>query len=236
ISFRRRGRIVTTLKEGQSKETAPLEPPPDRPGAERLYVIVVSEGICSTHRLPEVGEVSIGRSEAADIRIDQPWISRQHAILHVGPKLRLQDLGSANGTSVRGARIDTGQFVDLAPGDAIDLGRSMLLVQKLSVAAHQQRVWPHGYFMELLARECTRASNFGLGFVVVRIQAESTTSAREIEAELAQSLRAVDIVAAYGPGEYELLVVERTEPQALDLVTQMAASLAARGCRIRVGM
>ena len=51
--------------------------------------------------LPAVGEVLIGRDEANVIRIDDPSVSRQHAILRVGTGLEIEDLGGANGTFVR---------------------------------------------------------------------------------------------------------------------------------------
>jgi two-component system, NtrC family, response regulator AtoC len=103
---------------------------------QQLCVIVVTDRVCSTHQLPERGQLTIGRSPSCDISIDQPSISRQHAILHLEPSLRVQDLGSANGTVVRGQRLE-GKTVDVVPGDTIEIGRSILLVQKLSSTVEQ---------------------------------------------------------------------------------------------------
>ena len=55
-----------------------------------------------TFALPAEGAVTIGRGEGSAIRIDDPSVSRSHAVLHVGRQLTIQDLGSANGTMVRG--------------------------------------------------------------------------------------------------------------------------------------
>jgi transcriptional regulator with PAS, ATPase and Fis domain len=115
--------------------TEELSRPDGRP---ELCVIVVSDSVCSTHQLPEQGRLTIGRSQSCDIRIDQASISRQHAILHVGPTLRIEDLGSANGTVVRGEHI-VGKIVVVAPGDTIEIGRSILLVQKVSTARQGSR-------------------------------------------------------------------------------------------------
>ena len=108
--------------------TEELSRPDGRP---QLCVLVVSDSVCSTHQLPAQGRLTIGRSQTCDIRIDQPAISRQHAVLHVGPTLRIEDLGGANGTVVRGEHI-VGKIVVVAPGDTIEIGRSILLVQKVS--------------------------------------------------------------------------------------------------------
>ena len=51
-----------------------------------------------THMLPQEGLLTIGRAVDASIRIDDPSVSRLHVRLHVGAVLRVEDLGSANGT------------------------------------------------------------------------------------------------------------------------------------------
>jgi len=66
----------------------------------------------------------IGRSLAADIRFDDPTVSRRHALIVRQPDgLRVLDDRSLNGVFVNGARID-GQT--LADGDEILVGRYRL--------------------------------------------------------------------------------------------------------------
>lgn len=63
----------------------------------------------------------IGRGSEADIRIPDRSISRIHARLEPTPDgLRLEDLGSANGTRVNDVRIDGATYVSV--GDAITIG------------------------------------------------------------------------------------------------------------------
>jgi DNA-binding winged helix-turn-helix (wHTH) protein len=67
------------------------------------------------------GENVIGRSPDAGVWIDAPGVSRNHArIMVVGPNVTIEDLGSKNGTYVRGERI-TGPH-QLGDGDQIRLG------------------------------------------------------------------------------------------------------------------
>ncbi len=62
----------------------------------------------------------IGRGQSADIVLDSPAVSRQHARLsRVGNEYWLIDLGSTNGTKVNGQAI---QSICLQGGDVISFG------------------------------------------------------------------------------------------------------------------
>jgi two-component system, NtrC family, response regulator AtoC len=97
--------------------------------AQGLSLRVFGESGYTTHVLPASGDVVIGRSAEADIRIDDPSISRRHAVLHLGPPLSIEDLGSANGTRVRESRVEANTPIEIAPGEVVDLGSVMILVQ-----------------------------------------------------------------------------------------------------------
>ena len=83
----------------------PSSQPPasPEPRASLELVAVVGDAITVT-ALPARGSVTLGRGEECEIRIDSRSVSRRHAVLHIGPPLRIQDLGSANGTFVRDIR------------------------------------------------------------------------------------------------------------------------------------
>jgi DNA-binding winged helix-turn-helix (wHTH) protein len=67
------------------------------------------------------GDNLIGRGPDAQIRIDNPEVSRRHARLTVaGGTVTLEDLGSKNGTHRNGQRLD--RPVELADGDEIWIG------------------------------------------------------------------------------------------------------------------
>jgi DNA-binding NtrC family response regulator len=108
--------------------TRPVDPS-DLEDMGRLRILVITETGLSSHVLPPSGEVLIGRGNDCGLQIDHASISRRHALLHLGPPLSVEDLGSKNGTSVRGARIDAGTQVDFAPDDLIVAGTVTLIVQ-----------------------------------------------------------------------------------------------------------
>ncbi len=61
----------------------------------------------------------VGRSEDATLQLAQPNISRHHAEITVeGSQIRVRDLGSHNGTSINGARVDGQAVVRL--GDRLE--------------------------------------------------------------------------------------------------------------------
>jgi DNA-binding winged helix-turn-helix (wHTH) protein len=76
-------------------------------------------------------ESVLGRSLDADIRFDVPGVSRRHARLVVdGAHVALEDLGSQNGTYLRGERI-TGRAT-LADGDEVRLGPVAIVFRQVS--------------------------------------------------------------------------------------------------------
>ncbi|MEI7771232.1 MAG: FHA domain-containing protein, partial [Chloroflexales bacterium] len=64
--------------------------------------------------------LSLGRTSENTVMIASPLASRRHAELrHEGGGYMLYDLGSSNGTSVNGQRV---QALRLSPGDVITIG------------------------------------------------------------------------------------------------------------------
>jgi len=72
------------------------------------------------------GENVLGRDENVGLRIDAPGISRRHALIcGRGAETTLEDLGSKNGTYLRGRRLDG--RVALRDGDVFVLGEVALV-------------------------------------------------------------------------------------------------------------
>jgi len=67
------------------------------------------------------GEQLIGRGQDCPIQIDSPNVSRHHALVHVSAdRLLVEDLGSRNGTWLKGRRI--AGTAELNSGDAVRVG------------------------------------------------------------------------------------------------------------------
>jgi DNA-binding NtrC family response regulator len=104
-----------------------VAPPQKSPG---FSLRIVGDGLAEVVALPLAADLVIGRGAEADIRVDDGSISRKHALLSLGPKLRIKDLGSANGTRVADRPLEAGEWAEISAGEVIDLGSVMLILQR----------------------------------------------------------------------------------------------------------
>ncbi|QEF99862.1 Nitrogen fixation protein VnfA [Stieleria maiorica] len=104
-------------------------------GIDGGYLVTQSAGRWSdVFRLSAPGQVILGRSSTNDIAIRSERASRQHARVWSSPDgWMIEDLGSRNGTSVSGRRIDSP--TKLADGDKIEIaGYSLQFVHQIQSA------------------------------------------------------------------------------------------------------
>jgi DNA-binding NtrC family response regulator len=256
-------RDESPLPSSSLAQTAPRE--------RRYVLLVIGDQTKATYPLPDSGSVSIGRAPGNEVSIDDPSISRRHAILHLGANIRVEDLGSANGTRICDAkvfgprpaemlktaeimdrRVPSGGSAEVAPGNVIQIGSTILVVQHGAAASRPRRLWPHGYFEGCLEEECARAERVapdrdagGLNsgktkerpsFGVVRLHVDPGTPQRAVEEVLSIATRAVDVVAMYGPGEFEVLVIDADVPKIDDVKRRIITFLGERNVPARAGV
>jgi len=90
---------------------------------QAYLVVVAGPGLGEMHRL-EGQESVIGRSANVNVRLTDDGISRRHCrVVMAGDSVVLEDLGSANGTTVNGEPI---QRRELKEGDKVRLGTTVL--------------------------------------------------------------------------------------------------------------
>ncbi len=99
------------------------------------FLLVVGRDTYATYDLPASGALTIGRGESNAVRIDDPLASRTHACLHVGDAMYLEDVGSVNGTRVKDRIVKPGERVRIKVGETIQIGSSVLIVQKRAAQA-----------------------------------------------------------------------------------------------------
>jgi len=108
-------------------------------GAESAFLLVVGRDSYATYNLPASGSLTIGRGESNTVRIDDPLASRAHACLHVAEVMSLEDLGSVNGTRIKDQPIQRGERVSIRIGDTIQIGSSVLIVQRRTAPVEEVR-------------------------------------------------------------------------------------------------
>ena len=211
----RRSAVSSTIgmaiePEPRHTETFPLPgvergatPPGTDAGAdetgERHYLVVFHEDSSAMVPLPRSGDVVIGRSDAAELRLADPGVSRSHARLTMlGGEARLADLGSQNGTLVNGERIVGARL--LASADVITICRTTLVYHS-SRRGHAKRVFLDGAELRnRVTHEVERALRYDrfLSLIVIDVgprgQSPLAADRPRIEAALRGRLRSIDLV------------------------------------------
>ncbi|MRG92361.1 sigma 54-interacting transcriptional regulator [Polyangium spumosum] len=107
-----------------------------------LELVITTSDATSTRRLPASGRLTIGRDPRNQVHLHDPSVSRRHAVLDLGPPLRVEDTGSSNGLRVMTSeesdgtariverRVSPGHSMDIALGDGVQLGATLLVVQR----------------------------------------------------------------------------------------------------------
>jgi two-component system, NtrC family, response regulator AtoC len=205
-----------------------------RPGQLQLFVI--GGRAFATHPLQDAGTLTIGRSSQCDIEVDDRSISRRHATLSIGETVTIEDLGSANGTFVRGQRLTSGNPAVISVGELVALGSANIILQRRAHPVPARQVWTRATFELLLEEECAREAGSGAGFALLRIHADRRAPSSFLEETLTELLRESDVLARCGPHEYEVLLRETPAVNADGAARRIDSKLLERGLRCQISV
>lgn len=193
------------------------------------------------------GKKIIGRSDSAQIRVDQESVSRKHArIVSSGEgRWHIMDLGSTNGTFVNDQRIvDT----ELRDGDMVRIGQTIfkyLSGTNIESKYHEEiyrltnidgltQVYNKRFLLQTLEREFDRALRYSrlLSLVMLDIdhfkQINDTHGhlagdyiLREISGIILHHIRRMDVFARYGGEEFGLILPETDLAHALQICEKL---------------
>ncbi len=201
-------------------------------GAETSYsLLVLRDGESSTYPLGNSGKLLIGRSADAELRIDHASVSREHAALHLGETLAIEDLGSSNGTRVRDLPLQPGARVEIFPDDVVDLGAVLLVVQYRRIEQRLRRSCDRAFFELRVEEECEHARKSGVPFALARLEVEGGLGSHAIQLLLASDLRDEDLISSGSPGKYELLWLGATPAEAESRLAAITLRLTQRNLR-----
>ena len=190
---------------------------------ERVSLVVYHRDGVDVVPLKPGHAVVIGRAAPSDVVIEDPSVSRQHARFEpAGLGLLVQDLGTTNGTLVRGARIE--QPTLLQPNEEVILGSVTVCVQALGLQeARDLGLMSHESFVEHLDKEVTRAWAFKRSATLVMLQAPPTKAGKlsNWSSDVVRASRPVDHVGVYSLDTVELLLPEIDGQAALALVASI---------------
>jgi hypothetical protein len=107
----------------------PSRPPPRRARKAPHKLAVVDGGGHKTKTVELGEELTIGRAEVCNLRLDDTYVSQMHArIFSRGDSYMVEDLGSTNGTYLNRHRITSP--AELQRGDQVKIGKTVLELRK----------------------------------------------------------------------------------------------------------
>jgi len=128
--YRKGSRFIETIPKRGYRLVAPVWPVKVEPAVARACVLVIGEREVEL----KPGETIVGRAPDATVRIDLFEVSRHHAriVMHPGGAT-IEDLGSRNGTYLRGERLTT--QAELHNGDEVRVGPALLIFRELGAGS-----------------------------------------------------------------------------------------------------
>lgn len=202
------------------------------PEGDACLVVLYGQDIGKRYFLHRSEQI-IGRSDSANIEIDQDSVSRQHAkIFTLEGCSTLFDLGSTNGTFVNDQKIT--EFV-LRDGDLIRVGQTIFKylsgsnieskyheeIYRLTTIDGLTNAYNKRYFLETLERELTRAQRYRRGLSLVLFDIDRFKSTNDTYGHLAgdyvlrtlatlvtENIRRQDVLARYGGEEFAIILPE----------------------------
>jgi DNA-binding NtrC family response regulator len=188
--------------------------------------------------LPARGEFTIGRTAAAFVTLEDPSVSRTHAVLSLdGDHAAIADRRSRNGTFVNGVPVPAAGR-PLLPGDEVRFGAVCgTLVRRAQPGAPAPRV-ALDVLDQRLAAEAERAvrNERPLAALCVAPISVDAAAVEAVADVVVDCLRSYDLVAERDGGRLEVLLPECTQDGALRIAQRMDVALRQSNLAARVGV
>ena len=211
-----------------------------RPGrrerAERLYLLVLEGNTSFLHPLPRDGARLIGRAPDADIRLDDPQVSRHHARVVVeGGVARIVDPGSHNGVHVNRERVVAPR--PLESGDVVTVGGVTLVFHCGDTPRPARPTLDLAALRGRLSEELERVRCYERAASLVVLEpGPAHVSLAELVQAVGVELRLMDTVAQAGHTQLLVLLPEVDGEEAEDTARQLLERLAPLAPRARAGV
>jgi two-component system cell cycle response regulator len=222
------------------------------------YMLVVSGGIPGTMvRLSEQG-TSLGRSGENSFQISDITVSRDHAVVMIDEMgtVQIRDEGSTNGTFLNGKRIHAHRLVDLADGDRVQLGTSIVFklvrldpndeqfqrdMYERTVRDTLTGLYNRAYLLNQIGVLAERSASQGIGLAVLMLDIDHFKQIndryghlagddvlRQVAAVIRESTRSEDLVARFGGEEFVVVLPVSVPDLAADRAERIRSILAER--------
>ncbi|MFC2075382.1 diguanylate cyclase [Bdellovibrionota bacterium] len=194
----------------------------------------------------------IGRSSDCDVRVDVTHLSRRHAVIKIeGTTVKIEDLGSTNGTFVNDRRVLNP--VVLKEGDHIRCGKTILkYVPRGSIESlyHEDihgmahiddltKVYNKMYLLDCLRVEFTRSKNLEAELSVIMLDLDHFKNVNDTHGHQAgdyvltevcstlkeKVLRGEDLIGRYGGEEFAIILADTPLKQAAHIAERLRVAV-----------
>jgi DNA-binding NtrC family response regulator len=185
----------------------------------RVSLVLESPRDVTAVALEEGPGLVLGRSEPADVVVDDRSLSRTHArfVLRDG-LVHVEDLGSTNGVRLDGERVSTCVLDD---ADSVELGGVRVLVSGLGGAGDDSPIGGFSRFRLALSGEIERARLFARPFCLLALRRAKEDG--EFPRALAGLLRRVDVATSYTADLMLAVLPETSAATAAELARNILA-------------
>ncbi len=178
----------------------------------RRYMLVFERGSSWVFELPDHGEVMIGRGDLAELRLQDPAVSRRHAVISVSDgKVSLRDLGSHNGTLINGQRLPGERR--LHSGDSLAICAATLVLYYSAPTVATSRWIPFLQLRERFDEEVERSLRYQRPVAVVTGLLARAEDHDVVNAALV-ALRNLDMASWIDPRQLVILAPETGREEA----------------------
>ena len=198
--------------------------------ADRGYLLIIEDGSSAVLRLPAQGSLVVGRAPEVEVSLRSQAVSRRHAQIHVTAEgVRIEDLGSHNGTRRNGETLTTAQL--LHPGDVLSLCDVAIVYYGPShagpVAPHAAVLVEPAAFRQQLATEAERSlqSLRPLSVLVAQAARLAQADRAALHTALGPILRRMDSATLGGRDELWVLLPETDEDEAAATAGRLGTAL-----------
>jgi transcriptional regulator with GAF, ATPase, and Fis domain len=200
-------------------------------------LLVAGHGEPWSVELAPTATLVLGRGEDADVRLVADGVSRRHAVLRVETEgFTVEDLGSSNGTLVRGKAVPPVTRAAVAPGEAFVVGEFVLLVRPVRSRVAVRQVLSSEYLEARLAEQCERArENEHRGFSLVRVELAGKPKG-DATLRIAAELKASDVFGRLAANAWAVLLIEHTAEEVADVAGRVERALAGSSASVRVSV
>jgi transcriptional regulator with GAF, ATPase, and Fis domain len=174
----------------------------DRVEIDRFRLRVVSGPDAPLVFDSESATVSVGTARGENVRLTDHCVSRHHCLIRAADEgLVCEDLGSTNGTFVAGRRVTSAV---LAPGDAISIGETSIIVESLA-GTISEPLSHNDHFGRVLGRSAAMRHLFAM---LERVAPADATILIEGETGTGKTMLAEAIHAASPRAQMPFVVVD----------------------------